>query len=189
MYNPEIKTFDTAITADQVALAGEVFCLSLIAQGDDYNGRTGRSVNLKSFQLRLVIQPDTDQAVTCLMRIIVFIDTNPTTGAENPVIGDIISSAYALRNAEPGFITRYRVIYDDTKWVGGAGANNTGGDPNFQVFECYRKLTQKMSFISSGGTTATMGKNSIWMVIMPTGAADAQTPVINGTTRLRYTDS
>jgi hypothetical protein len=60
--NVEYKSLDTSLVKNPDNVTGTVDNLCLIAQGDDYNNRNGRSIRLKSLQIKGTIESGTTSA-------------------------------------------------------------------------------------------------------------------------------
>ena len=86
--NVEYKTHDTAISQSPNNSTGTVDNLCLIAQGDDNTDRNGRSVRLKSLQIKGTILSNTTSAN--VVRVLIVKTLNNQSAA--PAVDDVLDS-------------------------------------------------------------------------------------------------
>lgn len=60
---PEVKYLDSTRAAGVPAVNGDVNILNQIAEGDEYNNRTGRTIQMKMVQIDIYITPPTSNAM------------------------------------------------------------------------------------------------------------------------------
>lgn len=177
--NSEKKTFTTTINANQNTTA-LVQCLNLMAQGDDYNLREGRSILAKSIEYKLLITANVASTANQYIRIVVFQDTT-LDGTNTPTAGELISNVSSLRNPDPVYMKRFIILSDKQIYL-----SPNSGSGNL-VCEYYKKLSHHIKFAGTGAVVGNMGEGSIWMILVSDQTTNV--PNILGETRLRYYDN
>lgn len=119
--NPENKYLDIAeVAALAPSITGAAGVFNQIAQGDDYNARTGRAVRLKALAIRGIVANNVNNTSPVTFRLIIGIDTL-SSGAV-PTAANLLS---ATAGGNPGVLShrnvtttrdRYKILWDKT-WV------------------------------------------------------------------------
>lgn len=174
----EVKEI-TNTTTSVITATGSVSNMCNIAEGDDLNGRTGRKIRLKSFQLRgFALNNDLTTSDGSFLRIMVIRDNSFSSSA--PAISTILQGAatYSLRAQEVERKYGYSVLYD--KFIGLDVNSN-----NQQVFQKFKKLNHECIFDGSASTS--QNKGALYLLLLSNRSTDA--PTINMQTRVRFTDA
>lgn len=175
LINVEYKSFGagaSVVVSDTATLTN----LNSIAQGDDVSGREGRSILIKSYQLRGLVAINASAANSAI-RIIIFRDTD-SQGA-TPASTDLLNSddVWAVRNliTDQG---RFIVMHDKTYVLdqNGSGMKMVNFFSN-QNFHC-----------KYDGTASTdYSTNAIWMLAISTEATN--TVSFDYISRIKYVDN
>jgi len=179
---PEIKYWDTAISAGNLPVTGTVDHITNIDQGDTVSTRTGNAVNIVSVTLKGTIvqaQNGSFYRVALVQDKQQVADTAPTASA---IFSDGIASANpvtavpTIANASRFNVLWMSKIYDGT-------VINSGNQ--IPYYEMTKKLNLKVIFNGVAGTD--IEKNGLYVVFLTDavgGTAD-----FNGLARLGFTDS
>jgi len=164
-------------------------CLSLIngiARGDDFSERVGRTVTVKSIQLKCELMVTVSTGVDQVVRIMIVYDKQANAAA--PTIAQILHSSadysrpLQFRNLENR--QRFVILGDVTKTL---NASAESGSKSFWKF--YKKCSLPETFNSGdAGTVADIVTGSIYVITlgsMPTGNTAA---TLRGFSRVRYID-
>jgi len=179
---PEIKYWDTAISAANLPVTGTVDHITNIDQGDTVSTRTGNAVNIVSVTLKGTIvqaQNGSFYRVALVQDKQQVADTAPTASA---IFSDGIASANPV-TAVPTIAnaSRFNVLWM-SKIYDGAVINSGNQIP---YYEMTKKLNLKVIFNGVAGTD--IEKNGLYVVFLTDavgGTAD-----FNGLARLGFTDS
>lgn len=168
--------FHDASVSSVVGTTGIFSSLGNIAQGDDIEGRTGRSILVKSLYLRCRTQVY-PTAVGTLARWIVFID-NDSSGA-TPTAADLLDTESLTAPLQIGADQgRFRVLAD---WVDEV---TTYGRAH--VFK--KKYFKLNHHIKYDGTAATdYSRGNIWVYRI--ASDNTNTPTMAFEARMRYVDN
>ena len=177
--NAEKKTFDRDCS-NLPDTTGSIQCLTDIAQGDDYNGREGRSILAKSLELFGNLNVGANNTDT-FCRFIVFIDTNLQDSGTLPAVTDYLTSASqaALRNPNPNFMKRFVTLMDTTVCV-------DEYNPNKQ-WRFFKKLNHHIKFDGTAAADASQGAILLLTISNMTGAGNTPTSALRS--RMRYYDN
>lgn len=114
----EIKFTDISQTTQTVSFDTErVHCLNAVAQGDDYNNRTGRKIYGKTLQLRLKLSANPSQGVpSSVTRVLIVIDksntnSDPTVANVLQDVGTQSTAVYSSWN-KVTVPNRFGILYD-----------------------------------------------------------------------------
>lgn len=174
--NAEKKSYDSPFSGTAVSSTASVQRLTDIAQGDDYNGREGRSILLKSIEANLVCQIH-GSATNTSMRLVIFKDKHNQGTA--PTAADIgITTFYGLRDSNPTAQKRFTVLKDQQIRL-------QQGQVDRFPFQYFRKLNHHVIFDGTASTDDTQG--SLWLLLVSNEPTN--TPNISGDVRVRYYDN
>lgn len=180
-FKPEVKVLDIDgdYTADNTAWY--VIPLSLMAEGDEYNTRTGRKIKAKSIFLRgqVKINPG---ATSSTVRMLVFWDRASNGSVPNPSdvmqTNNDLQSPLDIDNAG----TRFIVVADRTWDLSIDGTR-------VKSFKIFRKLRQTITFNGSSNTSGQLTTGHVYVMFFcnETNAADKRAEV-NMWSRFSFTD-
>jgi hypothetical protein len=108
------KKVHSSSTSSTVNSTGYVVCMSQIIQGDDYTSREGRSILLKSLEMKNNLQKHAS-ATFSTVRVIIFKDTQQRdNSSDTPLITDVLQTAQpmSLRNPDPTKMRRFQILKD-----------------------------------------------------------------------------
>lgn len=175
--NPEVK-MATSTVSTTITEAGAVGSIVDIAEGDDYNQRTGRQILMKSLEFRNIIYCNA-LGVRQSVRFMLIADKGYTGIA--PVIADVLESApyvYSLRASSPQNLNRFTVLFDKLVDV----------DITADQIQHYRKLKRFNRKMVFDGTLST-SPNSGAIFALYVSDVTANPPTLNSMMRIRFTDS
>lgn len=177
----ELKTYDSTASSVSCTNTGSFIGITAgIAQGTAEGQRIGQSINVKSLQLRYIVDakqgaPETDPFYN-RVRLLVLLDKQSNTGTSavssiledpaNPIVSPLEKDSYL----------RYTVLHD-------AVIALDYDDPSF-VGKFFKRMNIPVRYAS--GTAIPQSNNVVAMVI--SDQADDY-PVMNYYFRVRYTDS
>ncbi len=177
LVNSELHSSDFTLNTT-VTTTPTVSHLTDVAIGDDFTQRTGRKIRLKSIQIRGDIELNA-VATNSTFRMIVFKDTMNI--GTPPTASQIVANTDALRNPEPNFLNRFKILMDRTIQL------NQKVDANLPkvTFNWYRKLDLPVTYTGTASTDE--GKNSLWLLLVSDEASNA--PDLDFTSRIRFRDN
>lgn len=109
-WNVEEKFLDVTQNAVSFSAGGGVLPLSLMAQGSDYNQRTGNSVRANELYVSLSTSVASTAVITQAVRILIFCDEE-CHGA-TPAVADVLEAATVLSPLLHTVGSRFRVLAD-----------------------------------------------------------------------------
>lgn len=154
--NPQAQK-DLVSAGDDMHDAGTITQLSQVAQGTDYNSRTGNTILLKRFSINMSASQVSANLASFLCRVIIF----RWGGDDTPTLASIISdtgtgstniNSHFRTTMEGGHIEKYSILYDKqfTLPVGG-GANDKLTWRHFTFNKSYKKGTN-IKYSDTGAT-------------------------------------
>lgn len=158
--------------------------LNGIAEGDDTQGRAGRSIRAKELAVRMHFYSATAATTSTIVRVFIVKDNDPRGIVPN--VGTLFQSGTANVDGMPVLDQlqgRFKWLYDQTFTLGlPAGGNDA------KVLTLDMKLDHHINFIGATGAVASMGQGTLWMYVL------ADITATNGATgtfhsRLRYYDN
>ncbi|AUM61794.1 capsid [uncultured virus] len=186
----ELKFVDVAAAAYVADTTGTVTLLNGVAQGDDFNQRTGRIMDFKSVSIKGLLQPVDAITGTSFCRIIVFWDSQPN-GA-TPVVTDFLVASTAISHNNLNNRSRFKVLLDEQHALGSIDNTTTQAystNPSVITINRYVKLPSLRTVnTGTGATVASIQTGAIWMVTIGSNAAGTGGSY-SLCTRCRYTDS
>lgn len=156
--------------------SGEVIHITNIAQGDDDNARTGRSVLLKSIFYRISATINAS-ATNTFVRIILLKD-NQQVGDSTPSVTSILASASYLSPLNVNSIGRYTVLKDHLFSLDAAKQDT-------KLIKIYKKLQMHVKY--NGTASTDIQKNGIYILFISSEATN--TPSLPYNVRLSYHDN
>jgi hypothetical protein len=164
----------TGASSGTFTTAGALIYKTPMAEDDDYFGRTGLVINPIAYRQRLVVS----STVSGYYRVIVFQDT--MANGASPAVTDVLAAANTNSQHNPINVLnrRFKFLSDDLLCTSVAGEA-------VRFVEHVIKLKGQISFLSTGATSASAGKNAIFTLVIgqdTTGAYDMKTA-------LTYTDA
>lgn len=183
LVNAEKKFFDV-VGSVSPAIVPVAVPLTLIPEGDDTQGRAGRSILAKSLAVRLHAQSQSAATVTQFVRVFMVKDNDPRGAA--PVVGTLFQGGVATIDGMPVLDTsqgRFKWLFDETFVLGTLAGGQDGKVLNFEI-----KMDSHIMFIGTTGTIASAGQGAVFLFVM----ADAVTSNLSNSTyytRLRYYDN
>lgn len=185
---PEWKTIDKEISVDVNYDGGvnNLYLLNPIARGDDYTERIGRTVTLKSLQIKAQMYVTPTTGVDQVGRMLVVYDKQPNASAVTAAqlfnASADSTRPFQFRNLENR--ERFVVLADVTKTL---SASAESGSKAF--FKIYKKLNLPMTFNSGdAGTIADIVTGSIYVVCTGSEASGATDAFCVGESRIRFID-
>lgn len=178
--NPqEIKTLDTAPTIT-ASSTGQIFAFSNIPQGADMSDRIGRSVFARTFEVRgqmIMVAA----AVTTYVRVIIYIDHDLADSGTLPAVTSVleIANIISLRNNDPNFLKRFKILKDDLVPLVAAGNNQA------VAYHAFVRINNTIKFTGVAATDSAQG--TVCMLFISDQAVNV--PTVNMFGRLRYTDA
>jgi hypothetical protein len=175
----EVKQLTTAISSgNAIAIGGGISNLSLVAQGDDVNNRSGDIITMKDLHLNLAFFQAT-AANSVSIRLIVFSDSmgsGGTVGITEVLFSANFTSPYLASNVQRN---RFKIFHDEMFTM--VGATDT------QEVTRYLKIpiNQKRYFNDATANATSVGKNTLYMLIL----GSTTVPVFAAQHALRFTDS
>lgn len=167
LINVEKKFIDTANTVS-TSTTPAITPLTLVAEGDDYNQRNGRSIKLSSLQCRYYINANATATISYMLRVLIIIDKDSRGSA--PTASEIFQDSTNFNtpiNLNNG--KRFVVLFDKVTDVSPSGAYT---DDALKWKQYYKKLSMHTTFMGTGATQADADNNHIYLVYMATGGAN-----------------
>ncbi len=176
MVNAEKKLFDNSLSL-QPSTSGAVQSMVDITQGLDRNNRIGRSIKVKSIQLRGRITQHATAAQTTI-RLIFFTDGaftgTPPTAAQLMVSDDINS----LRDGSSENLKRFKILSDRMYQLSDVGKLAVN-------LKWFKKMDLRVIFTDVD--TSDEGPGSIWLYHVSDEATNV--PTLTADVRIRYYDN
>ncbi len=174
--NSELKLHDTSL-ALQPSSTGAVASLSNISQGLEFSDRMGRSIRLKSVQLGGQIGMSSS-AVRTTARVIIFIDKAYTGTPPTPVELMQSDDVTSLRNGNPHFLKRFRVLNDRMYHMQDNGQQ-------LRVVKWYRRMNHHILYDDID--TADENSGALWIYFVSNESMNV--PTYTADFRMRYYDN
>lgn len=189
LIDAEHKFFDYNIPSTGELLGNisyKIHSLSSIAQGDDINMRNGRSIKVKSSNLKARIILD-GLCESSIVRIILFYDKSQKGSAvDMSDIYDVISGDDAInsfRNIITGTTQRYKILYNKTFAL--------DKDYKNQIYiSNFQKLNHTIRWTGTSGNDSALGQGAMYLAAISTGPQTENfTARLFLKHRLRYVDN
>jgi len=177
--NSEKKSYTNSLSTT-LSTTPSLVAISGIAQGDDFTAREGRSILAKSCQLTGYHTAST-AAATTVVRYIIFIDNDNSGSAPTALqlMGSATPDGYALRNADPIYMKRFKILLDKTYML-----DNTGKGITSKI-DYFGALSHHIKFSGTGASD--YGQGGVFLMVWCTNGSNQ--PTCNIQTRLRYYDN
>jgi hypothetical protein len=194
LINVEDKKFDVdGSTATVISSTASVYNLSNIAQGNDYNNRSGDSILAQGMELRIAVGGSSVNNGSYL-RVLLVADRE-NHGADI-AIGDVLQGG-AVPFLQPINATsgnRFEVLYDEVVFMSAlspalaSSGTSTAYIPDRLLLPVLnRKWNKHIKYTSSAGADASNWENALFLVAISSDATNG--PTISFTFRLHFTDN
>jgi hypothetical protein len=187
LVNTQLKNYDfQPFTSSSISNGGTIICLSGAQAGTASSNYIGAELHAKELQTNCHITLGST-ATSALLRVIVFQDSNCTGSL--PGVTDVLTSAsvdsfYNIANFNPEKM-RFTILSDERYCIG----------TNWQQVLCcgqkyvIPKADQRDEILyltPFNGSTASLGKNNIFVLAISDQSVTANEPVLNMTSRLYF---
>ncbi len=177
LINVETKFFDvnSSVSADS---SGTVISLSTLAQGLDVSNRIGDSIKLQDIFVNLFYTIGTTATKTVL-RAVVFRDLDGY--GTSPTVANVLTGGVYL--APPQFLNkdRFSILYDE--FVTMQSVNDTDGVTIFHM-----PHEGHIKYFNTTAASTSNGKGSLYLLLISNESAGTNSPTVNYSTRITYTD-
>jgi len=177
----EYKRVQTLNTTAPV-VAGSLFALNSVAEGDTSANRSGFRIQAKSLELRLEVTMNaTTTAQNQFVRMVIFRD-NQQQDSTLPTINLLMGAATSNSTDLRSWVNRkrFKIYSDKTIYVG----NTSEGRPAIVLTKLYKRLNFEMKY--SLATAASFNKNGLFCLLI--GSETGNPPVIEFESRMTYSD-
>lgn len=187
----ELKVNDIASGVYAGDTAGTVTLLNGIAQGDDFNNRTGRKITMKSIYIRGFVAPADDSSGPNLARLIVFYDSQ--SNGTTPTITQVLTASSSVSHLNLDNRDRFKILHD-SQYVQGhidntatqSFAQSPGPHP-IKVYIRIPKAYQNTTYNNTGATAGVVATGGLWMLTIGYNVTSLDSNFIVST-RLRFLD-
>lgn len=179
LVNSEMLHKDTTYSTSSISGAGSVVHLTNIAQGDDYNGRTGNSILLRSLSYRYKLEINSSVTSNTTITCLIFQDTQQVADS-TPSVTDVLAAATThslLSLSSPG---RFKIISRKSYTLTPA----SGGRPALE-YKGFHKLYSHVKY--NAGASTDVQKNGLYVLFISSEATNY--PTVSGTFRIGYHDN
>jgi len=193
LINVEDKKFDVdGSGGTTITSTATVVNFTNIAQGNDYNNRSGDSILGQALEFRATAVGNT-AVPRNIIRVLIVVDRE--NHGVDPVIGDVLQGGTQpfLQPMLATSANRFEVLYDELVSVvnaPGLAASGTSTDyvPDRVVFRpLIRKWNKHVKYTSSAGADASNWENAIFLMAISSDATNG--PLLQYTFRLHFTDN
>jgi hypothetical protein len=176
----EVKQLSVGLaTGIPFTLAGAIFQLDTIGQGDDINQRSGDITSMKHLRYQLTsFEPTVNASST--WRLIVFTDSMGNGAA--PAVNEVLDVAVFASPYQPFNYQRrrFKILHDRTHTM-------VGGNANQEVTDIVDiPLNYRRYYNSTLSTSSNIGKNTLYALVI---TSNSTTSVFAHEWAIRYTDS
>lgn len=175
-YQPELKVYDTYMSAQIISAGAHLKNLSLIPIGDGQSNRQGHQVSIKSIGLKSFVYWDASAPASGIVSVFLIQDTQQQSDAD-PTFADIFSfpqTTLGILNRET--IGRYKILYKKKIFQDGQ---------KVVPVETYKSTNINIRY--NGVALGDLQKNGLYLVAVSESVV--QLPRITYHLRLRYTDN
>jgi hypothetical protein len=183
LVNAEKQFYDVSGNVNPV-VAPTAQYLNGIAEGDDSQGRQGRSIRAKELDIRMNFYSATAATGSCTVRVFIVKDNLPQGSV--PSVGTLFQGGtqgvnnMAVLDTNQG---RWKWLYDETFVLG-----TLAGGQDAKVIDVTLKLDHHIQYVGATGATASAGAGTLWLfVLADTIAVGAPSGAFYS--RLRYYDN
>ncbi len=186
--NSEFKFFDVTQNDTAVTVAGVVVPLISVGAGDAPNQRDGNVINLRSLQMRMLLE-NQNNTLSVIVRVLLVrvlrqdVEDLIVTGSELGLLST--ATIPSLRNMFGVARNTYRVLMDKKVFLGSSSTTLGNVLNDEKLIKFYKKWKKpiKIKYASSSADSPRM--NSLYLVFLSTIA----TNIVSFQTRVRFTDS
>lgn len=158
--------------------------LTGVAEGDDTQGRQGRSIRVKELDIALHFYSATAATTSQSVRVFVVKDNLPQGSV--PSVGTLFEGGVASVDAMPVLSTnqgRFKWLFDEVFQLGTLAGGNDA-----KYVRIRQKLDHHVDYIGTTGGTTSAGAGTLWLyVLTDTTAGNASTGTFYS--RVRYYDN
>lgn len=167
----ELKVLDVAPTSVNMSTGMSFALLNGIAQGDDYNTRDGRKINMKSIHLIMTLRNRNDvtgatYAQGDMVRVVLFMDRQ-ANGVDPTAVQlydtDSLHSQLKLDNRERFTILKEWKLTLNGMANTGASGTLVAGAPKTYFLKKYLRLNTDVVYQGTGATIASIATNSLYI--------------------------
>lgn len=183
LINVEWKKHDAAATGVSITENPLIIPLTLIAEGDDYDSRDGKSILAKSLTMNCVITHNASGNDEQVIRFVVIRDNDSREAA--PTAADIVQSWNSLYIVDGSkHMKRFQIIADDEFRVGATAS------PYASIYH-YKKYFKLNHHITFDDTTAAQDAAQLGHLYLIHCGSQASTdyPQLDYTIRTRFIDN
>jgi len=188
---PEIKTIDSGSVGPQTVFdtAGSVLLINGVAQGDDYNARQGRKIQMQSVLCRISVWEDPNSNFNSgeIGRIMLVYDMQANGVA--PTVANILQNSTWDSPNNLDNRNRFKTLYDKEFVMEAANfatAALTNGAPRPRIFKFYKKLNLPVTFSGTGATVGAISTGSLYLLYITANTSNSLISYTN--TRVRFVD-
>lgn len=161
LINVEEKIFDSTGAGLTTAVAGAVFSVDNLTQGDTFNTREGNSIKVKSWQLNLDFLTTTSTG--SVVRIIAYLDKE--NRAATPAVTDVLEAASVVSPVNHTNLHRFTIISDKRFTMVG------GQDTAVKIVNDYSQHQHHARYNDgNAGTSADYRENHLFFIVIATTA-------------------
>lgn len=184
LINVEHKRNDTSLNTT-IDNTGNFLLLNGIAEGSDSTQRTGRSIKLTSFEMRLQMY-GVSATIPTALRVILFCDNQanaslPTTAT---LLDNTLANGYYISPKNFDERKRYQIMKDKSYQIG-----PTAYVSNKIFAKWYRKLSTHALYNGSGATQTSITSCAFYLCFISDQPAGATCPGILCQTRVKFIDN
>jgi hypothetical protein len=150
------------------AVAGAMVYKSTILQDDSFSGRTGDQIRPSKMDISVLFSDTANNG----FRVIIVQDTESYTAAGAPTVSDILAAATYISHHNPigELNSRFKYLFDRSFDVSATGKQ-------LVTYRTSIDMKGVISFSGTGDTSASCGKNAIWMAVIGFAATGGYTVV------------
>lgn len=183
LVNAEKQFYDVSGNINPVVTPTAQFLCGIV-EGDDSQGRQGRSIRAKEIQVRMNFNSAAAATGTATCRVFIVKDNLPQGAV--PGVATLFQGGAQGVNNMPVLDTnqgRFKWLYDETFVLG-----TVGGGQDSKVISIDLKLDHHIFYIGATGATASAGAGTLWLFCLCDSVA-ANAPTGAFYSRLRYYDN
>lgn len=185
----EAKELYTSDSTEPVTTTGAVVCINQIAQGDDINNRTGKSIKTKQIDIQYRVASQTSN-VNGVAQVALVHDSQPNgTNATYSQIFDSsnVNAGMCFRNTA-NFADRFKIYWCDQLPETETDDVATNGYTHRGRKFISLKIDDKRAEVRYGGTTAATPNTGAWYLIFGDGVNTTTNCTIQYTCKFQFTD-
>lgn len=162
LINVEFKNYDVSVSTSPLAATYQ-YLLCVPTQGDSATQREGRSIKVKSLQVRYQLTKGSTQTIINRCKVMVVKDTMPdgSTFSMNELL-DSTGDLTAFNNLNYG--KRFKVIYSRTHVI---DPSTSSPKSSTTVINVFKKVDSHVKFQSSNGNITDITANAFYLIFIP----------------------